>query len=103
MKIPRGNPPVKDTINAARAKLRAADGKAGLTVDPRCRTLIEDLRCALWPGNLEGQHALAWLRYFLAAEYPIRLERKSVIGSVGISALSILTLIHLCHNFQLSR
>ena len=103
VRIPRSNPPVKDTINAVRAKLRAADGGVGLTIDPRCRTLIEDLRVALWPGNLEGQHALAWLRYFLAAEYPIRLERALVAGSVGFSVLNVLTAIQLCHNFPSSR
>ncbi|MGA3066092.1 MAG: hypothetical protein ABSF29_04510 [Tepidisphaeraceae bacterium] len=103
LKVPRSNPPVKDTLNAVRAKLRSADGGVSIVVDPRCGTLIEDLRVALWPGNLDSRHALAWLRYFVAAEYPIRLERTFTAGSVGFSILKFLAAIQLCHNFPSSR
>jgi hypothetical protein len=85
MRVPRSNPPVKDTINAVRAKLHAVDGTSGMVIDPRCRALIDDLRSALWPGDLDGHHALAWLRYFVAAVYPVRLERLLAPGSIGIS------------------
>jgi hypothetical protein len=102
-KVPRRNPPVKDTINAVRAKLRSPDRSAGLTIDPRCRTLTGDLRSALWPGDLDAQHALAWLRYFVAEEYPIRLERNAVGGPLGFSMTGLLALFNLCHNFRSSR
>jgi hypothetical protein len=47
--------------------------------------LIDDLRTALWPGNLQAQHALAWLRYFVEFEYGVRLERLVVKGTIGFS------------------
>lgn len=85
-RVPRANPPVKDSINALRARLRSANGQASLIIDPRCTRLIQDLRTALWPGNLDQQHALAWLRYFVAMEYPIVPKSAgSMPGSVGFS------------------
>jgi hypothetical protein len=85
MRVPRANPHVKDSINALRARLKTADGSIGLIVDPRCERLIHDLRSALWPGNLDAHHALAWLRYFVAAEYPIKLENNFQLGTIGLS------------------
>ncbi|MDP9175557.1 MAG: hypothetical protein M3O30_17075 [Planctomycetota bacterium] len=83
--VPKCNPPIKDTINAIRAKLKTADGATQLTVDPRCHTLIDDLRTALWPGNLEPHHALAWLRYFTQAQYPVLPEITHHQGVVSFS------------------
>jgi hypothetical protein len=83
-KVPRSNPPVKDSINAVRAKLKAADGAVRLSIDPCCGRLIEDLRSAVWPGHLDAQHALAWLRYFIACEYPIRPEAPPA-GQISFS------------------
>jgi hypothetical protein len=71
LNVPRGNPPIKDTINAIRAKLLSADGKTTLFVDPSCKRLIGDLESATWPSTLEECHALAALRYFVHTEYPI--------------------------------
>jgi hypothetical protein len=85
LKVPRANPAVKDTINAVRAMLRAADGSIRLAIDPRCARLIQDLRSAVWPGSLEAQHALAWLRYFLDWEYPVSLSALPSGGKVGFS------------------
>jgi hypothetical protein len=85
MKVPRANPAIKDSINALRARLRSADGATSLAIDPRCEQLIDDLRTALWPGNLNGQHALAWLRYFVEFEYPVRPERPGAKGSISFS------------------
>jgi hypothetical protein len=86
IRVPRSNPLVKDTINALRAKLKSADGSINLSIDTRCKRLAGDLRAALWPGNLDDQHALAWLRYFIAAEYPIRLETIESLGNVCFSS-----------------
>jgi hypothetical protein len=85
MKVPRANPAVKDSINALRARLRSADGSSNLVIDPCCGQLIDDLRTALWPGNLQAQHALAWLRYFVEFEYGVRLERLVLKGTIGFS------------------
>lgn len=85
MKVPRSNPAIKDSINALRARLRSAAGTASLFIDPRCEQLIDDLRTALWPGNLNGQHALAWLRYFVELEYPVRPERSASRGTISFS------------------
>jgi hypothetical protein len=83
--VPRSNPALKDSINALRARLKTTDGKSNLLIDPNCRQLISDLRSAIWPGNLDSHHALAWLRYFVNAEYPVELERDEVKGTVGFS------------------
>jgi hypothetical protein len=85
LKVPRANPSVKDTINAVRAMLRSADGSARLSIDPRCVRLIQDLRSAVWPGNLEAQHALAWLRYFIEWEYSIGRPTPLSGGKIGFS------------------
>jgi hypothetical protein len=84
-RVPRSNPAIKDSINALRARLRSADGSIGLRIDPRCRRLIQDLATAIWPGNLDGHHALAWLRYFVAAAYPIVPEMPKNRGNIGFS------------------
>jgi hypothetical protein len=86
-KVPRSNPAVKDTINAVRAMLRSADGGPRISIDPRCARLIQDLRTAVWPGDIEDQYALSWLRYFIDWEYPIALPAPASAGPVGFSKL----------------
>jgi len=71
MRVPMGNPELKDTMNAVNAKLKNAEGKVSLFIDPHCTRIIEDLKTAIWPSDLSEQHALAWLRYFVNREYPI--------------------------------
>ena len=87
LKVPRANPAIKQTINAINAKLKAADGAARLTIAPKCRGLIDDLRSALWPSDkmMHDQHALAWLRYFVHREYPIKLDVKRDPGTIGFA------------------
>jgi hypothetical protein len=83
MKVPRANPAIKDSVNAVRTILRADGVGHRLTVDPRCVRLIDDLRMAVWPGNLDLYHALAWFRYFVEREYPVlipAIESKGIIG-----------------------
>lgn len=67
--IPSANPPVKDTVNAVRARLKNAAGEIGLVITPQATRLISDLQEALWPDDLMEQHSLAWLRYFVSQEY----------------------------------
>ena len=87
LKVPRSNPAVKDTINAVRGMLRSTDGGARLSIDPRCSRLIQDLRNAVWPGDIEAQHALSWLRYFIDWEYSIGMPAAAFGGLVGFSKL----------------
>jgi hypothetical protein len=85
--VPRSNPAIKGTINAINAKLKSADGAVSMAIDPRCGQLIQDFRNALWPSPtlLHDEHSLAWLRYFVQREYPIRLERKTPQGTIGFA------------------
>jgi hypothetical protein len=83
--VPRANPAIKETINAINARLKSADGTVSLAIHPRCQQLITDFRNALWPSPtmLHDEHSLAWLRYFVHREYPIRLDRKKSTGTIG--------------------
>jgi hypothetical protein len=88
MRVPKSNPSIKDTVNAVRARIKSHDGLSRLIISPTCLNLINDLRTALWPDkdDLTNQHALSWLRYFIAAEYPITLNRPVEPGLIGFSA-----------------
>ena len=85
--VPRANPGIKETINAINAKLKAADESISLIVAPECHQLITDFNNALWPSanHLHDEHSLAWLRYFVYREYPIRLDRKQATGTIGFA------------------
>ncbi len=85
--VPRANPAIKETINAINARLKSADGAVSLMVHPRCGQLIQDFRNALWPSPnlLHDEHSLAWLRYFVHREYPIRLVRSEARGTIGFA------------------
>lgn len=74
--VRRAHPTIKDTVNAVNARIKSADGQRHFVVDPKCRTLISDLKSALWPSTMEEFHAVAALRYFIEYEYPI-LEKVS--------------------------
>lgn len=86
-KVPRANPPIKETINAINAKLKSADGTVSLAIHERCSQLIQDFRNALWPSPtlLHDEHSLAWLRYFMQREYPLKLDRRGPIGTIGFA------------------
>lgn len=78
--VPSSNPPIKDTLNAVRARLKNAANEIGVVINPQCRQLIDDFQTALWPSDLEEQHSLAWFRYFVAQEYPIGMTVNSGSG-----------------------
>jgi hypothetical protein len=88
--VPRANPPIKDTLNAVNAKLKNAEGQVSLFINPGCTQLLDDFRTALWPSphDLQDEYALAWLRYFIEAAYPIVPERRNSAssGSVGFTS-----------------
>jgi hypothetical protein len=85
LRVERRNPPVKDTINAVRARLRMFDGSSHLSIDPRCQQLILDLRSAVVTENLDQHHALAWLRYFVQRQYPIQSPIITIAGHISFS------------------
>lgn len=70
-KIPASNPPIKDTLNAVRARLKNAGGEVNLFINPKCDRLIDDFKSLLWPSDLSEGHCAAWLRYFVHREYPV--------------------------------
>jgi hypothetical protein len=88
MRVPKTNPPIKDTVNALRARIKSHDGLSRLVIAPKCHQLIKDLRTALWPdkNDLAREHALSWLRYFVATQYPIVLTRTEEPGSIAFSS-----------------
>jgi hypothetical protein len=73
-RVPLDHWGLKDTVNSVNAKILAADGTVNLRIDPKCKTIINDLRSALWPDKdeLRDWHCLAWLRYFIEYEFPIQ-------------------------------
>jgi hypothetical protein len=82
IRVARSPWPVKDTVNAVRARLMNASGQAGMVIHPSCKRLIRDLEEALWPSDLMDQHALAWLRYFAVWEYPLLGARPPGDGRI---------------------
>jgi hypothetical protein len=87
VKVPRANPGIKATINAINARLKSADGSVSLAIDPKCHGLTGDFRNALWPSPtmLHDEHALAWLRYFVHREYPVKLQTNRPAGTIGFA------------------
>lgn len=87
LRVPSANPPIKDTINAVNAKLKSASGEVSLFVDPKCRVLIDNFRTALWPSpdDLEGEHCIAWLRYFVHREHRV-LPLRQPTGPIGFAS-----------------
>lgn len=83
--IPSANPPIKDTVNAVRARLKNAAGDVGMVIHSQATRLISDLQEALWPDDLMEQHSLAWLRYFLAQEYPVGYDIETSDGFRHVS------------------
>jgi hypothetical protein len=85
-KVPACNPPIKDTINAVNAKLKNAAGVVSLFIDPACEGLIDDMKSALWPSDLEPQHRVAWLRYFVEREYPVVIDQAGEDNRIALAS-----------------
>ena len=50
-RVPRGNPPVRERVSLMNAKLCNAHGDVDLTVDPKCRELIQDFEEVSYKPN----------------------------------------------------
>ena len=68
-----------DRLNSLNRKLKDAEGKIGMTVDPKCKFLIKDLeQCqrdkkgGLAKDNMELTHALDACSYGIEYKFPIR-------------------------------
>jgi hypothetical protein len=85
MRVPLQNPAIPDTRNSVNAKLKSATGHISLYLSSQCKRLANDFRTQLWPSDLSDGHCLAWLRYFIAWEYPVRSDAKPAGGQVLFS------------------
>jgi len=68
-----------DRLNSLNRKLKDAEGKIGMTVDPKCKFLVKDLeQCqrdkkgGLAKDNMELTHALDACSYGIEYKFPIR-------------------------------
>ena len=68
-----------DRLNSLNRKLKDAEGKVGMTVDPKCKFLVKDLeQCqrdkkgGLAKDNMELTHALDACSYGIEYKFPIR-------------------------------
>lgn len=73
-----------DRLNSLNRKLKDAEGKVGMTVDPKCKFLVKDLeqcqrdkRGGLAKDNMELTHALDACSYGIEYKFPI----KRMIGT----------------------
>lgn len=84
-RVHRAQASIKDTLNATRSLLLTADGEVRLSIDPRCEQLASDCESALWPSDMEPQHALSWLRYFAEYQFPV-MDAMPSGGQIAISS-----------------
>jgi len=75
----KAHPSHIDRLNALNRKLKDAEGKVGMTIDPSCVYLIKDLeQCqrdkkgGLAKDNMELTHALDACSYAISHKFPIR-------------------------------
>ena len=82
----KSHPSHIDRLNALNRKLKDAEGKVGMTVEPSCRFLVKDLeqcqrdkRGGLDKTQMDLTHALDACSYAIAHKFPIRrLIGKSI-------------------------
>ena len=74
----KAHPPISDRLNALNRKLLDADGKVGMTIDPKCKYLIKDLeqvqrdkRGGIDKGNIQLSHMLDACSYPIEYRYPV--------------------------------
>ena len=80
----KAHPSHIDRLNSLNRKLKDAEGKVGMTVDPSCIYLVKDLeqcqkdkRGGLAKDNMELTHALDACSYAISHKFPVR----KMIGS----------------------
>tara|TARA_Y100000310_G_scaffold309598_1_gene353866 strand:+ start:842 stop:2053 length:1212 start_codon:yes stop_codon:yes gene_type:complete len=74
----RAHPSHRDRLNALNRKLLSADGKTGMTINPRCKYLIKDLeqvqrdkKGGIDKSNIELTHALDACSYLIEYKFPV--------------------------------
>jgi len=74
----RNHPSNIDRLNALNRKLKDANGKIGMTIDPKCKYLIKDLeqvqrdrKGGIDKSNLQLTHSLDAATYLIEYKYPI--------------------------------
>jgi len=96
MRVPQGNPRVKDRVNAVDTKLWAQDGKPGIRVAKRCKELIEDFEGVMWRPNEKDllkstdqrdpysrrTHISDAMGYWIAQEFPVSAEKPAGLKPV---------------------
>jgi hypothetical protein len=75
-RVPQSNPRITDTVNAVNSKVRNAAGLDTLFIDSSAMRLISDMETAELSSDLRDKHCLAWLRYFVHAEYPVMFRHE---------------------------
>jgi len=88
MRVPKGNPPVQDRVNAYNAMLRTADGTVRYRMHPRCKKLANDLaKVAYKPGTRDFDKRDKSLTHFSDADgyrmvelFPVQLPGRVVVG-----------------------
>jgi len=91
MKVPRGNPAIKDGQNSLRAKIVDALGIRSFFVNPKkCKYVDKGLSTLqLKKGSTfqeedsEYQHITTALRYFTDVEFPIKTRRATAFNPMG--------------------
>jgi len=81
---PEANPPVKDRVNAVNALCKSADGGREMTISPKCKFLIRDLRKVTWKegtGGLDKNKDLTLTHLSDAIGYPI--HKLTPVPDVG--------------------
>jgi hypothetical protein len=84
--VSASNPAVRDRVNCVNAKLLNQAGERRLTIDPRCKQLIQDFERVHWRTDASGNarneidksdgartHVSDALGYMLAAQFPMRM------------------------------
>lgn len=85
LKVPPGNPKVKERVNAVNVKLKALDGAPGIRIAAKCVNLIQDLEEVMWRPNekdllkvtdpkdpyYKRTHVSDAMGYLVAREWPV--------------------------------
>lgn len=83
----KSHPSHIDRLNALNRKLKDAEGRIGMTIDPLCTYLVKDLeqcqrdkRGGLAKDNIELTHALDACSYAISYKFPVRKMTGSTIS-----------------------
>ena len=88
MKVPPGNPRVKERVNAVNVRLKGLDGVPGIKIAAKCKELIQDLEEVMWRPNEKDllkvtdqkdpyyrrTHISDGMGYWITREWPVLSE-----------------------------